>query len=71
MDYKYVLYAREDGIATLTLNRPEVLNALNWEMVDEIQHSPLLGEINRRSTEIQTIHRLKNTDQLNHKYNID
>lgn len=37
MDYKYVLYTKEDGIATLTLNRPEVLNALNWEMVDEIQ----------------------------------
>ena len=37
MAYQYVLYSKEDGIATLTLNRPEVLNALTWEMVDEIQ----------------------------------
>lgn len=37
MAYKYVLYTKEDGIATLTFNRPEVLNALNWDMVDEIE----------------------------------
>ncbi|PZR97266.1 MAG: 2-(1,2-epoxy-1,2-dihydrophenyl)acetyl-CoA isomerase [Candidatus Chloroheliales bacterium] len=37
MAYETILYTVEDGIATLTLNRPEVLNAFNQAMTDEIQ----------------------------------
>src|SRR5206468_7711811 len=37
-----VLYRRHDGIVTLTLNRPETLNAMNEAM---------MGEIERRSEE--------------------
>ncbi len=36
MDYKYILYARENGIATITFHRPEAMNALNSQLLDEL-----------------------------------
>ena len=36
MDYKYILFNIETGIATITLNRVERLNALIVPMVEEI-----------------------------------
>lgn len=36
MTFETILYAVEDGIATVTLNRPEVFNALNFTMQDEL-----------------------------------
>jgi 2-(1,2-epoxy-1,2-dihydrophenyl)acetyl-CoA isomerase len=35
--YKFLLYKNENGIATITLNRPEVYNALNDEITFELQ----------------------------------
>lgn len=35
--YQYLLYRVEDGLATITLNRPEVYNALNDEITFELQ----------------------------------
>lgn len=36
MDYQHILVARDAPIATVTLNRPQQLNALNWQMVGEL-----------------------------------
>lgn len=39
MNYRDILFAEENAIATLTLNRPDVLNALHMAMVDEMIHA--------------------------------
>jgi enoyl-CoA hydratase len=36
MDYKHIIYKVEDGIATIQLNRPEALNALNSAINQDI-----------------------------------
>lgn len=37
MEYQTLLYEKGEGIATITLNRPEVLNALNQQLWHELQ----------------------------------
>lgn len=41
MDYQTIGYQLADGIATITLNRPEVMNALTAQMRAEITHAML------------------------------
>lgn len=36
MSYQYILFEQNHGIATLTLNRPDVLNALSADMIAEM-----------------------------------
>ncbi len=36
MKYRFLLYNKEDGIAKVTINRPEALNALNTEVYAEL-----------------------------------
>jgi 2-(1,2-epoxy-1,2-dihydrophenyl)acetyl-CoA isomerase len=42
MEYRSILYNKESGKATVTLNRPRAFNALNREIIDELLHA--LGE---------------------------
>ena len=37
MAYQFILYEVEQGVARLTLNRPDVLNSFNKEMAQEVQ----------------------------------
>jgi len=36
MEFRYIIYEKSEGIATITLNRPEALNAFSKEVVMEI-----------------------------------
>ncbi len=36
MESKHIIYEKNEGIATITINRPEALNAFNKEVVQEI-----------------------------------
>lgn len=39
MEYKNIIFREEEGIATITFNRPEVLNALNADSLKEFSHA--------------------------------
>ncbi len=37
MTYENILFKTQEKIAYLTVNRPKILNALNWKTMQEIQ----------------------------------
>ena len=41
MSYQCVLFERREGIARLTLNRPERLNSFNLQMHEEVRRAPI------------------------------
>jgi enoyl-CoA hydratase len=36
MEFKLIIYEKSDGVATITLNRPEALNAFSKDVIEEI-----------------------------------
>lgn len=36
MEFKFIIYEKSEGVATITLNRPDALNAFSREVVDEV-----------------------------------
>jgi enoyl-CoA hydratase len=36
LEFQYIVYEKSEGIATITLNRPDALNAFNKEVINEI-----------------------------------
>lgn len=46
-DFEHILFRLEGGIATLTLNRPRTLNALTFEMMEEV--GVALDEVDRNA----------------------
>src|SRR3954462_13107811 len=47
MEYQTILWTVEEGVGTLTLNRPQVLNAMNKQTTDEIQDALKQAERNK------------------------
>ena len=39
MSYEHILFEEEDGLVTLSINRPEVLNALAKQTLEELLHA--------------------------------
>ena len=52
MDYKNIYLNREEGIAYITINRPDNLNALNGNTVEEISNAIDVAE---RDTEVKVV----------------
>ena len=46
MDFKNIIFNEEDGIATITFNRPKALNALNGELLTELSQALDMIEAN-------------------------
>jgi enoyl-CoA hydratase/carnithine racemase len=39
MDYQTIVYERQEGIATITLNRPKSMNSLSSQLLKELDHA--------------------------------
>jgi 2-ketocyclohexanecarboxyl-CoA hydrolase len=39
VDYQDLLYSEQDGLATITINRPEVYNAFRAQTAEELIHA--------------------------------
>lgn len=44
MQFEHLLYSAADRVATITLNRPDVRNALNWPMLEQLREALRIAE---------------------------
>jgi len=52
LNFEFIVYEKSDGIATVTINRPERLNALNKKTRDEIRSAL---EVAKKDTKVKSI----------------
>ena len=55
-EYETILYAAEGGIATITLDRPEVKNAINFAMMEELPEALARAEADREVNVVVLTH---------------
>ncbi len=48
MNYETIILQSEEGVATITLNRPEKMNAMNEKLADELVTA--ISEVNQDNT---------------------
>ncbi len=53
MEYKTITISNDDGLATLTLNRPDKRNAISYELIDELLRA--FDEVARSSAQVLII----------------
>ena len=46
MPYEHILVEIEDGVSIITLNRPEVLNAMNHQLNDDLYNAVIQANEN-------------------------
>ncbi|MDO9090306.1 MAG: 1,4-dihydroxy-2-naphthoyl-CoA synthase, partial [Burkholderiaceae bacterium] len=39
MEYKDIIFTKRDGVATISINRPDVMNAFRGQTVEELIHA--------------------------------
>lgn len=54
MEYQAITLKKQDGIATITLNRPEKLNSVNYQLIYDFQMA--LDELDRDDEETYPRH---------------
>ena len=53
MSYETLLYEVDQGVVTITLNRPAVLNAISQQMIEELKKSNPNMKITRQSERVR------------------
>ena len=47
MDYSNIMYLKDNQVATITLNRPDAMNALSPDLLSELQYAISVASIDQ------------------------